>query len=264
MAILKANPFGEMSGKNSMSQKNSRNIFRSLASLYSVLTSEQKYSWLEFAKTAFKPFKKTNTGQYTGYLAFLSLINALNNSNNHKLNTSVYFLPGDSLMDVSSSLFPVSYVAPLYSVSNYIRSGESSSYPIKIDEVTIDTNNFLDCVLKWEGCVSPYLEETALIDPNNIVFGFNFYISDSFRNINGKPHNPFNTLIGSTGLLDFTLDPLTGSNGIRLNQYFASVRKHLSRFPALGRYFLFSLVSIGENGSLCVCDQKVIQLTAPT
>lgn len=104
--IIGGSPLGELSGKmggivfsrnkagayirqyvippdpNTLAQQNARASFGSAAASWHNLTNAQKMQWQSFALSGFSPFKPSVGVAYTGFNAYVSLLNTVQNANN--------------------------------------------------------------------------------------------------------------------------------------------------------------------------------------
>jgi hypothetical protein len=244
---------------NSLAQVAARQVIRGISGYWENLGNVERAGWSMFAKSAFNPFKKTNTGQYSGKQAHTSIYTGSINFNAMKRSFTATMIPTGActpvLTDIATPIpIPVSTVRP------NIKSVEDNVYTISIGALQVSGNGEIECSLMFDGCPPTGQTFGPFYDERQVSFGFSFYLSEGKKFEGQRVANQFRYHIGTTGIIDdINSTPLPG-NGVKVVTDVAAAIPTYKNYVYNNQWSLFTVAMVGADGTMVKVAEKWVMV----
>jgi hypothetical protein len=283
--ILGGGAFGEMRGKlgsmvfarnrggayarqyampvdpNTIAQQYARGNFGAASSAYHSMSDTLKVQWQQFANLTFNP--KTGTvGVPTGFNAFVSLLNVVNNA---KLFSEVIW---GKPTPITGTQIPFFFSAdpPLDALEATILAGTGAARTYSfntftdVDFATTGSEMTITGQMKFNitGGIGPVANTNVMKDGKGNSFGFKVFMSNPVNQPSSFVQNPYLIDIGSTG--GFALTAPTAID-TELTVDFESVLQtaNYSALPNQFDYVRFTVFAVSMTGMLLKLGSKMVQ-----
>jgi len=287
MAKILYNPFGQMSGKmggvvfarnkagdyvrsltkginpRTAVQIKARNAFGAVTSLFRQLSASEKTLWQEFADNYYQPRVGGNTGQFSGYNAFIALRSVVQQAYNRALEPTILNGATDITSGVTFSDFepmPETPIAGTFAPA--VQGTGSESYLLSLSEGQVTQDGEYQIVLQVGDGQGHDL--AGNLDNSDYNIGYAVYVSygnpDSAMSYSNQfAQNlgyikPWNADTPGTDLLD--VETLTAENDI------AFPIGDLKRFALIDEYVLLTVFAVNKYGMLSRIGSKEVQVTS--
>jgi hypothetical protein len=285
MAIVDSNPFGPMRGtmggltfsktkghqtvrsyihnKKSLSiaQQNNRSNFNAYSKAFSTLGPAEISNWNLFAGDNYAPLGRTNSGQFSGYNAFMGCQMAYAH-NMRFLTTPVITLgPTPVTLGFTNNPDPPINGSTGYSVMPFLRTIAPPNLPLHLDSCSFTSLHVLSARIRWGNTPGLHATMAGFSDPLLQNYGFAFYMSDPVGNSQLVPKHSYRQLICTSGTILVTTPNLIGSDYgdfvfPACNQLYNS-----KQLPSQGRWVKISAVVIGPNGTQALIGSLMVQIS---
>lgn len=245
-----------------IAQLTARNNFGSASSNYHALTPDIKALWQNFANSVFNP-KTGTTGVPSGFNAFVSLLNVVNNT---KIFSDSEFtgLVGDPNPMEFGGTPPTNALQANFGNSsggaNPYNFGNFGALQYTEGESTILLAGSFSINVTGGG-IGPSGNFEGFTDSVGNDFGFTVFMSNPVAQPGMFVQNPYLIQLGTAlGISLETPAPI----GTTINATFASqlTSGNYSAFPQLGQYVQLSLFAVSTTGMLLRIGSEFVELTA--
>lgn len=285
MALIVANPFGEIKGKlggivftknkagqiarvysanskaSSPAQKANRITFAQVSKAWRNLDVAEGQAWETYAQYVYSPLGKTNHGQYSGYNSFMAAQGAAINSNRW-LCSCVGVMDGAlGSLGFTQRPFPAFKLPDEVSVQANLHDTNLPAKALSMPVCSLSHLGVLSCRIQWIPTVLTGLAGVFFNDANALDYGFSFYMSDVMPSMKAKVKKPYKQLICSTGFMNVTTPNLNGSHYIDW-LFTASPNMYDSiGYPSTGHIVQISCCVISRLGSQALVGSKLVTIT---
>ena len=185
--------------KNTVVLQNAKAKFANAAQQWNNLTSIQKSQWASYATSGYVPLKNVNTGQYSGYNAFVALYNQYTQVL-HNRNLCDFFWGTDvAAHNPTLYEFPNNMAPPNHgSIQFNLQGAGNVPIPLFIDGAkTFSTGSIWFYVRMHVSTIIPFYQffKSNMGD----AYTISVYLSEPLTSIDKVPKNPFNSNMGNFG-----------------------------------------------------------------
>lgn len=287
MAIVIANPFGELRGKlggmvfsatrgrkivrsysipiqpDTDAQLEARSSFGAAAQSYHGLTDIQKAVWNSYAGGIFNAKDSYNDGQYSGANAFVSLKNLVNMSARVPLdlnmeNDAAGVLDGDPVSFIFNNNPPTDQLA-----ANIQGAVVGTSYPMSLSNIVIGADGKFEIGINFDGVLAAGLGQDDTKDQNGTPFGFAVYVSNVVNQDHNYVSNPAMQLIGiMPGISGSTLIGLSTSASMKIINTNAIDTSKYQSFGQEDDQIQVKVYTISDSGMVACIGGKMTTIVA--
>jgi len=242
-----------------------RGRFGSSASNYHSLGDSYKVLWNEFASTVFNP-KTGKIGMSSGFNAFVSLLNVINNAKT----LSSYTLNAAAPLVTTEIGFSISNSPPSFGLeSNFkVTSGGPGSIPFSLGTVSNIAYAPGELVstfsgsfsLPSSGWIGGGTTSNAIIDAKGNNFGFKLYMSNPVSQQAMFIQNPYLIDLGCIPPVTITT-PVSLEEGLTIDWEAELTPGMYQSLPTENTYVQLSIFQVSRKGALLKIGAKVVKLT---
>lgn len=257
-----ARAYTKPSGGNTIKRIQARQAFGSVTTLFRQLTSTQKTEWQQWADNYFVPKMGVNTGQFSGYNAFIALRGLIQQAYLQTRTFTVANTGTDITADITLDVFTPMPETPLaQSFSGAVEDDSGIAQVLSIDSATVNTDGSFDINLKVGDGTGHDLSNN--VDPDGSNIGIVLYMSNGNPSPNMGFGNEFAHTLGY--LAPWSADaPSSDLLAVETLEY--SVSSSLDtgrskRWPLLNEYVLVTAFAINKYGQMSRIGATEVQMT---
>lgn len=237
---------------NTLAQQGARNSFGYASSSYHAMTPAQKTAWGTFASGAYLPKNGANTGQFSGFNAFVALNNAANNAARLNINDITVEINNTPATIITTAPFAPTQVAPSLSVQANLKTSAGAPVPLFLtpNSAVYTDGTFQASIDLGSGVFPvPTTLTSQLQDGNDNPVGFMFYLSSGNQQRGMFFANPEIYCLGS--VQNITL-PGTTNVGVTTIDFIGGVINpaEYQSFPTEGQAVLLSGYIVTLDGQM--------------
>lgn len=165
---------------NSIAQVNARSAFGSASSTYHSLDSTQKNQWSNFAQNLYLPKHGVNTGQYSGFNAFVSLQNTTVNAQRLQADPVTITIDGTPNVPSFTGNFSTPLAPPSTTIQSNLKLVSGGTTPIYLAVADVTTAGIANFTISVGGGITPFPQniDPTLQDGNSNPLGWALYASN--------------------------------------------------------------------------------------
>lgn len=287
MAIVVANPFGELRGKlggfvfsavkgrkvvraysipvqpRTEAQLVARASFGSAAQAYHGLTDLQKANWESYARGIFNAKDQFNEGQWSGANAFVSLRNLTNMAIIKEIDM-LYYDSDAVALDGTAVDFDFDATPPTDQLASNVKGLLTGlNYPMFFSDVVLGETGQFAATIDFLGAPAAGIGQDELVDQSGNPFGLAVYVSNVVNQDHNFVNNPAMQLLA-------VMPPITGKTLVGLgtstsitmaNETDLDLTKYKS-FGVAGDQVQVKVYAISESGMIVCVGVKMTTLQA--
>lgn len=213
-----------------LAQINARANFGAASSSYHSMTSAQKAQWQNFAQNLYLPKNGANTGQYSGFNAFVSLANTATNAALLNQGFATYERNLTPIIPTSEEGFQLTTTAPSSTIQANIASSSGAPLTYSFEGFSLNTNGTGNALFVLDGSsmTGPYDINPLLQDANGNRIGFIFYASNPVQQQGMFIANPEKIALFSAPSPEFPALSATGVTSFGVNNQVIDINNYQS------------------------------------
>jgi hypothetical protein len=240
----------------SISRQQSKSIFASSFAGWNELTAVQKSSWVSWSLANYSSASHPSGHSVGGYQGYRGVYTCLRNFLSKTSGFSLVCHPGTNVRTFSQSVLDFSLLPLGVRVTNAIAD---TIYPFKVLSLKNPIMNFAaSCVfdVQFGDPAVALIAGQQFVNPSGLRFGFSVYVSEALNNISAVAKNPFALNIFNSGIFSVNSLFLTGFSSCSIG-FDCKILSQNSKYGIQpGKCYLFTLVAIGENGTMSIIGSK--------
>lgn len=245
-----------------LAQINARANFGAASSSYHSMTSAQKAQWQNFAQNLYLPKNGVNTGQYSGFNAFVSLANTATNAALLNQGFATYERNLTPIVPTSEEGFQLTTTAPSLTIQANIASSSGAPLTYSFEGFSLNTSGTGNALFVLDGAsmTGPYDINPLLQDANGNRIGFIFYASNPVQQQGMFIANPEKIALFSAPSPEFTTLSATGVTSIGVNNQVIDINNYQSWY-SIGDWVRITAYAVTPNGQQIRIGSRDIQIT---
>jgi hypothetical protein len=246
-----------------LAQINARANFGAASSSYHSMTSAQKAQWQNFAQNLYLPKNGVNTGQYSGFNAFVSLANTATNAALLNQGFATYERNLTPVVPTSEEGFQLTTTAPSLTIQANIASSSGAPLTYSFEGFSLNTSGTGNALFVLDGAsiTGPYDINPLLQDANGNRIGFIFYASNPVQQQSMFIANPEKIALFSAPSPEFPTLSATGVTSIGVNNQVIDINNYQSWY-SIGDWVRITAYAVTPNGQQIRIGSRDIQITA--
>jgi hypothetical protein len=218
-------------------------------------------NWNLFASNFFNPLRHTNTGQYSGFQAFVSCRSAINSFNNALVTTTQTTDVSGGTLGSTYKAFVIPSDAPEYSITPTIIDSAPPPHNLLLESASITSLGAVTFRIRYIPTPLPGLNTVTWMDGGNVQYGFAVYISDTVSNVGNSVRHLYKQLIGSTGRMTITTPNLQNSHYCDFAMSASARIQGFKSFPVVNNIVKLSVVVVDTWGTVALVGSLFVVVT---